>query len=204
MLQAPLSEASFTARLHGEIRTGRPLIVTAAEAEAARFDATCPVLVTGMGKVRAAMELTRALSSAQARPRAIVNLGTAGALKDTLSGIVEVSRVIQHDLPDDVLHQLSGAHYGRPLTISPSPGATLATGDAFIADGRARTRLAEHADLVDMEGYAIASVAERFGVPVRIVKYVSDQADESAQRAWPDAAAEASGVLADWIREHLV
>ncbi|MFI0240538.1 nucleosidase [Streptomyces sp. NPDC016845] len=201
MLQAPLSEPSFAARLHGEIRRDRPLIVTAAEAEAARFDDTCPVLVTGMGKVRAAMELTRALSTA--RPRAIVNLGTAGALKDGLNGIVEVSRVVQHDLPDDVLHQLSGTHHGRPLTISPHPGATLATGDAFIADGRTRRQLAAHADLVDMEGYAIASVAERFALPVRIVKYVSDRADESAQRSWPEAAAAASDVLADWIREHL-
>ncbi|MET9498799.1 nucleosidase [Streptomyces sp. NPDC006552] len=201
MLQAPQCEASFAARLRGEIRTDQPLIVTAAEAEAARFDGTWPVLITGMGKVRAAMELTRVLSSA--RPRVIVNLGTAGALRDSLSGIVEVSRVIQHDLPDGVLHRLSGAHYGRPLTISPHPGATLATGDAFVADGRTRAHLAERADLVDMEGYAIATVAERFALPVRIVKYVSDHADESAQRAWPQAAAAASDVLAGWIRRHL-
>ncbi|MEW1648191.1 nucleosidase [Streptomyces sp. NPDC091219] len=201
MLLAPLPETSFTGRLRGEIRPDRPLLVVAAEAEAARFDDTFPLLITGMGKVRAAMELTLALSSA--RPREVVNVGTAGALKDSPNAVVEVARVIQHDLPDDVLHQLSGAYYGSPLTVRPGPGLTLATGDSFIADSRTRTLLAERADLVDMEGYAVASVAQRFGLPVRIVKYVSDQADESAATAWPDAAATASGVLADWIGRHL-
>ncbi|MFI1505296.1 nucleosidase [Streptomyces sp. NPDC020597] len=176
--------------------------MTAAEAEATHFDDSLPVLITGMGKVRASVELAWALSSA--RPREIVNLGTAGSLGGSLSGAVEVSRVIQHDLRDEVLHRLSGVCYGRPLTVRSEPGPTLATGDCFVADGRTRTLLAERADLVDMEGYAIASVAERFGLPVRIVKYVSDQADESAERAWPEAAAVASGVLADWMRRHLV
>lgn len=202
MLFSPEAAPSFTVPLRGEIRPDRPLIVTAAEAEAARFDDTFPVLITGMGKVRAAMELTLALSSA--RPREIVNLGTAGALKASLSGLLEVSRVIQHDLPDDVLRRLSGVSYGRPLTLRPETGPTLATGDAFVTDGRVRDLLAERADLVDMEGYAIASVAERFGVPVRIVKYVSDRADEAAEAAWPEAAAAASDVLAHWIRDHLV
>ncbi|MEU8693740.1 nucleosidase [Streptomyces sp. NPDC048665] len=202
MQLSPLPEASFTARLRGAVRPDRPLIVVAAEAEAACFDDTFPVLVTGMGKVRAAVELTLALSSA--RPREIVNVGTAGSLRDLPCGVVEVSQVIQHDLPDEVLHRLSGVHYSRPLTVRPEPGPTLATGDAFVADGRTRALLAERADLVDMEGYAIAAVAERFGVPVRIVKYVSDQADESAEREWPEAAAVASGALADWMRRHLL
>jgi adenosylhomocysteine nucleosidase len=201
LLPAP-PEAAFTARLRGRIRPDLPLIVTAAEAEAARFDDALPVLITGMGKVCAAVELAWALSSA--RPQEIVNVGTAGSLGGSLTGVVEVSRVIQHDLPDEVLHRLSGVHHGRPLTVRPDPGPTLATGDSFVADGRTRALLAERADLVDMEGYAIASVAERFGLPVRIVKYVSDQADELAERAWPEAAAVASGVLADWMRRHLI
>ena len=51
------------------------------------------------------------------------------------------------------------------------------------------------ADLVDMEGYAIAWVARRFGVPVELIKLVSDPADESAGTLWVDGVAECSRVL---------
>ena len=47
-----------------------------------------------------------------------------------------------------------------------------------------RDRLAERADLVDMEGYAVAFACRRLGVPVRLVKHVSDRADDSALD-WP-------------------
>ncbi|UUZ59166.1 hypothetical protein [Nocardioides sp. B-3] len=52
-----------------------------------------------------------------------------------------------------------------------------------------------------MEGYAVAWAAQQFGVPVRLVKHVSDSADESAMD-WP-AAIEASAVeLGAWLREN--
>src|SRR3712207_8189119 len=45
--------------------------------------------------------------------------------------------------------------------------------------------LAQRAHLVDMEGYAVAYAASELGVPVRLVKHVSDNADDSAL-AWVD------------------
>ena len=63
----------------------RPLLVCALPAEAAHLHAgDLPVLITGLGKVEAAVSVTRALSTA--RPAFIVNLGTAGALRDGLTG----------------------------------------------------------------------------------------------------------------------
>ena len=60
----------------------------------------------------------------------------------------------------------------------------LATGDVFVTDPLVRARLAEVASLVDMEGYAVAYACRQFGVPVRLVKHVSDDADEGALD-WP-------------------
>ncbi|MEU6540463.1 nucleosidase [Streptomyces sp. NPDC047000] len=198
----PVFHPAFHPVLHGEIRGDRPLIVAAVEEEAARLDDRFPVLITGMGKVNAATALAVTLSEG-GPPREIVNLGTAGALKEGFHGLQVISRVLQHDLDTALLHTLSGRVYGAPLTVVQAPGPTLATGDTFVTDPAVRDRLAEEADLVDMEGYAVVAVARRLGVPVRLVKYVSDRADESARTTWPDAVDHAAGILAGWVDTHL-
>ncbi|MFD9645318.1 nucleoside phosphorylase, partial [Streptomyces sp. NPDC059082] len=68
----------------------------------------------------------------------------------------------------------------------------------FISDEAARARLAERAPLVDMEGYALAAAAELAGVPLRIVKHVSDEAGDGAARTWRESVAECARALADW------
>jgi hypothetical protein len=60
----------------------------------------------------------------------------------------------------------------------------LASGDAFIADTATRDVLGKRADLVDMEGYALATAAAAVAVPVSMAKHVSDEADEYAARWW--------------------
>jgi hypothetical protein len=49
-----------------------------------------------------------------------------------------------------------------------------------------------------MEGYAVAATWERFGVPVWIVKCVSDAADAEAALSWRDTLDVASQQLAGW------
>ncbi|WP_229799060.1 phosphorylase family protein [Planomonospora parontospora] len=82
-------------------------------------------------------------------------------------------------------------------------GPILATGDAFIADEAARERLAARAHLVDMEGYALASAAASAGVPIRIVKHVSDDAGDGAAKSWRESVADCARSLADWTARHL-
>ncbi|MFB6840977.1 nucleosidase [Streptomyces sp. NPDC056361] len=183
--------------LLGEITTDRPLLVVAVKEEAQFLDTDLPVLLTGMGKVNAATALATVLGRGP-RPSGIVNLGTAGALRAGWTGTHVVGTVVQHDLDGELLATLTGETYGAPLTLPDGGDVVLATGDAFIADEAARVRLAERAALVDMEGYALATAAGLAGVPLRIVKHVSDEAGDGAARSWRESVAECARALADW------
>jgi len=189
-------------QLIGEINVGRPLLVLAVREEAQYLGSGLPVLLTGMGKVNAATALATVLARGP-RPSGVVNLGTAGALRPGWTGTHVIGTVIQHDLDSRVLRNLTGETYGAPLTLVDAGGPTLATGDSFISDEASRERLAAQAPLVDMEGYALAAAADRAGVPLRIVKHVSDDAGEGAARTWRESVADCARVLADWAAEHL-
>ena len=205
--------------LIGTIDPSHPLVVVALEQEARHFVTDFPVLVTGVGKVRAALAVAGVLG-AGVRPREMVNVGTAGGLHPGMAGTHEVSTVFQHDYDDLALHAVTERHDGPPLALSatravvpsssnpPSaPGGpaapVLATGDMFVAGGSVRDRLARVADLVDMEAYAIAAAGAVLGVPTRLVKHVSDPADESAGDAWVDGVDACAHVLAEWVSARL-
>ena len=183
--------------LLGEIAADRPLLVLAVKEEAQFLDTDLPVLLTGMGKVNAATGLALALGRGP-RPSGIVNLGTAGALRPGMTGTHVIGTVVQHDFDGRLLATLTGESYGAPLALPDGGDTVLATGDTFISDEAARARLAEQAALVDMEGYALAHVAATAGVPLRIVKHVSDEAGEGAARTWRESVAECARALAEW------
>ncbi|MER5965297.1 nucleosidase [Streptomyces sp. NPDC002057] len=183
--------------LLGAITADRPLLVLAVKEEAQFLDTDLPVLLTGMGKVNAATALASVLGRGP-RPSGIVNLGTAGALRPGMTGTHVIGTVVQHDFDGRLLATLTGESYGAPLTLPDGGDTVLATGDTFISDETARARLAEQAALVDMEGYALAHAAGIAGVPLRIVKHVSDEAGEGAARTWRESVAECARVLADW------
>ncbi|MER5865308.1 nucleosidase [Kitasatospora sp. NPDC002040] len=187
-------------RLLGTITPDRPLLVVAAEEEAAHFGDSLPILLTGIGKINATAALATVLARGE-RPTEILNLGTAGALRSGWEGTHEVARVLQHDLDTPVLRALTGRTYGAPIGLDLASGPVLATGDLFVSDPAARDRLAEQADLVDMEGYAIATVARRAGLPVRLVKHVSDEAGTGADRTWRESVDACGKHLAAWLRE---
>ncbi|HWI44149.1 MAG TPA: nucleosidase [Nocardioides sp.] len=178
----------------------RPLIVAATAAEAAHVPAGMEVLVTGVGKTAAATALTRHLTTrADLRDLELVNLGTAGALHD-VEGLFEVGTVINHDISAEALRAFG---YDPRERLVVGPGETvLASGDVFVSDPAVRARLASQAQLVDMEGYAVAYVAAELGVPLRIVKHVSDNADEGALD-WLHLVDRSARVLGDWAAQNL-
>jgi adenosylhomocysteine nucleosidase len=188
-------------RLHRTISPDLPLLVVALEEEATHLHVSeLPVLVTGAGKVNAAIAVASIL--AERSPTRVVNLGTAGALHDDMTGTHVVGSVTQHDLDDAALFALSGLHFGEPVSLGDGP--RLVTGDTFVSDAATRARLAQSADLVDMEGYAVARAAVAAGVPVTLVKQVSDNADEGAGRSWRQTVDDCAEVLGMWVQRNLL
>jgi adenosylhomocysteine nucleosidase len=160
-------------------------VVVAVRPEAAYLE-SFDVVLTGIGKVAAAVAVSAAI--AERRPSWVLNVGTAGALRDGLEGAHTIGRVIEHDVDHAALGALIGEEVSGEVILDPSSPVTLATGDAFVADPGLRLALAARADLVDMEGYAIARACERAGIECRIVKVVSDAADADAGLTWREQA----------------
>jgi adenosylhomocysteine nucleosidase len=185
------------------------LVVAALKEEVAHLPSYVDVLVTGVGKARAAAAL--AVRLAATRPSVVVNVGTAGGVDGVITGLVEVTWVTQHDFPYDAIEGLVGSTIDRgfvlradrppqPASTAPPDSTALATGDVFVAsadDARRLTTAGIH--LVDMEAYGYASVCAEFGVPFRCVKVVSDAADEAAGDSWLDTIDACARSLGDWV-----
>ena len=177
------------------------LVVAATTAEAAYVPEHLPVVVTGLGKTAAAVATTRALAGVDLTRTCVVNVGTAGALRDGLEGLWLPGVVLNHDMNADAVRAL-GYDPEERLELEGGDGTVLASGDVFVTDPAFRGTLARQADLVDMEGYAVAYACRRMGVPVRLVKHVSDNADASAFD-WPQLVDRSARVLGAWLEEHV-
>ncbi len=171
--------------------------MVATEAEAEHVPPGMRLVVTGIGKTAAAVATTRAVL--QERPSLVVNIGSAGALRDGVTGLFEVGTVVNHDMNGDAIRALGYDPLDR-LVLGASE-TVLASGDVFVTDPEVRSRLASYAHLVDMEGYAVAYAARHLGVPVTLVKHVSDNADESALD-WASVVSVSARALGEWLTTH--
>lgn len=204
MRKVPRLQVAAGALGYGE-RVTTTLFVSATREEAAYLPAGTDLIVTGIGTLNCAIALTRELASRTQLPDRIINIGTAGGLRDGIGGVYEIARVFQHDFSSDLISQMLGRPYpnGRGLPVSGRlPVAHLATGDAFISDTATRDRLAQSAHLCDMEGAAVAAVAASFDIPVTLLKQVSDNADEGAATTWFEAVDAGARELYDALITH--
>lgn len=183
---------------------GVRLLVAALDAELVAFPAELEGfdrLVTGPGKLQAAYGLTRALSLRDYEE--VLVLGTGGAIDPELTGTVyEISAAVQHDVSD--LDGIVGQHVSLPPRVEiDREGVTIATGDHFVDDAE-RVELIRGlgAGMVDMETYAYIWVAQQFGVPIRVIRAVSDRAQDDAITDWRTTVTVCSGILREWMREN--
>ncbi len=178
------------------------LVVAATTSEAAYVPDGVPLVITGMGKTNAAIETTRALLGyGDTTGLTVLNIGTAGALRDGYAGLHRPSVVINHDLSADAIRAL-GHDPEECIELLTGDGTVLASGDVFVTDPGVRSALAKRAELVDMEAYGVALACRRLGVDLELVKHVSDNADASAFD-WPSLVDASAQVLGAWLVERL-
>ena len=176
------------------------LVAMALPAEGAgRFESEgIEVLYTGVGKVNAAIALTRRLSRLRREGREaplVVNFGTAGSARIPRRTLVACRRFVDRDMdvgalgftpgvtPFDALPPL----LEFPPVFDGLTEAVCGSGDSFA--------IADHGpacDVVDMEAYALAKACLIEGADFSCAKYVSDGADANAAAHWKENVAGAA------------
>ena len=178
------------------------LVAVALRQEAAYLDELgVDVVLTGAGKVSAAVAVSRAL--AEGRPSEVLNIGTAGALRPGLAGLYRIGRVAEHDFDVRAIERITGDTFPGEIELDATADTSLVTGDVFVQDEALRAALARRAHLVDMEGYAVARACVAFGVPCTMLKVVSDEASAGAVRSWVETIDESARAIAEAVRAHL-
>jgi adenosylhomocysteine nucleosidase len=152
--------------------------------------ASVPVLYTGVGKVNAAIALTRKLVEAcrgGARQPLVVNFGTAGSTNLPPRTLVACRRFVDRDMDVGALGFAPGVtpfdELPPVLEFPPAfpelPEAVCGSGDSF-----ATAHAGIDCDVVDMEAYALAKACKVAGADFACAKYVSDGADARAAEHW--------------------
>jgi adenosylhomocysteine nucleosidase len=168
------------------------LVVFALRAESAGvFEAAnVPVLYCGVGKVNAAIALTRELTRYAQRglamPR-VLNFGSAGSRCHPAGTLVESHEFVQRDMDVGGLgFELGVTPFDEVppcLRFEPAfahlPKAVCGSGDSF-----ATGLIGMECAVVDMEAYALAKVCWLEKARFACAKYVSDGADHTAAEDW--------------------
>lgn len=153
-------------------------------------------VMTGVGPVEAAVAVTRALADAKighGLPDLVVSLGSAGSATLEHTGVYQAISVSYRDMDATALG------FGRGVTpfldlpavlpLEPQiPGiarARLSTG-ANVVSGVSYEAI--DADMVDMESFAVLRACQSFGVPLVVLRGISDGVSELTG-------------IADWTRD---
>ncbi len=186
-----------------------PVLVVMAlpEEGAGRFEqGGIPVLYTGIGKVNAAIALTRRFAGYREAQRPlplVVNFGTAGGKTVPVRTLVGCRRFVDRDMDVGALGFAPGVtpfdRLPALLEFAPRfaalPDAVCGTGDSFATRPQA-----QDCDVVDMEAYALAKACRIEGAEFACAKYVSDAADADAAAHWQENVAGAADAFVGLYR----
>lgn len=162
-----------------------PLYVFALESEALNLFDDKNLLFVGVGKINATYQLTKKI--VQARPSIIINLGSAGSSLHPRGSVVCCTQFIQRDMD---VRMLGYELYETPshnsnkileygLSIEGLEKGICGTGDNF------ETNLSTtDYNVVDMEAYSLAYIAQQEQIPFLCLKYISDGANNDAPLEW--------------------
>jgi len=168
------------------------------------------VLYTGVGKINATYKLTERLTDYNwAKPKLVINYGTAGSRKIKKGQIVDCTKFIQRDM------DVTGLGFMKTQTpfennipiildfdhVEFNPigkKVSCGSGDSFVED-----RTNYYGEVVDMEAYALAKVCWLFGIPFISFKYITDGADEQSHEDWEKNLADGIKVFKDKVLNYV-
>ena len=135
----------------------------------------------GVGKVNAALAVCR--FSQKFKPKVILNFGTAGSLRDDLTGLVEATSFYQRDMDARPMGFLLGQTPFEDDTCIAfgKDGVSCGSGDSFVTSEPELMT-----DIVDMEAFALAKFAVQTDLDFRCFKYISDGANSEAPKSWKE------------------
>jgi len=160
------------------------LIITALESEL-KPSALPPglnIVYSGIGKINAALMTAKAIH--QFNPSKIINFGTVGKINPQLDALVDIGKVIQRDMMAEPLAPRGQIPFCKqPSEYLSSGEYVCGSGDSFVT-GTDPWLLSQGVDVVDMELFAIAFVANQHQIPWYAYKFISDDANDSSGDVW--------------------
>lgn len=178
-----------------------PLFVFALETESMQLFPENQTIHTGIGKVNATYALTKRIM--QDKPSIIVNLGSAGSSTFPKGSVVCCTKFIQRDMDASAIgvekyitpfssNNSSILEYG--LAVSFLPNGICGSGDSFVINHNSTDY-----NIIDMEAYALAQIAQYENIPFLCLKYISDGANDQAGSDWNNEVNEAAKALDNTI-----
>ena len=179
------------------------LIIAALETELKRdaLPAGVEIVYSGIGKINAALASIKAID--QLSPRKIINFGTAGKINPDLSGLLEIGKVIQRDMMAEPLAPRGKTPFcERPYEYHSSGKHVCGSGDSFVTSSDPWL-LNQGVDVVDMELFAIAYVANHHQIPWHSYKYITDDANEASGNEWHEKVNHGQDLFVEQLKQIL-
>lgn len=161
---------------------------------------TADFVITGMGQENA----RRVSSEVMAAPYTMcIASGFAGALKEHQNvGDIVVARTVQQ-LGTSVSLQCSPQLFRSAIEAQSIGADVLLTTDKLAGTAAEKKQLGRFADVIDMESFAVLSVASERGVPAIAIRAISDRVDEDIPAGIETTVDETGRVRASGVARYL-
>lgn len=163
------------------------LFVFALESEAGDSFNHVNKLITGIGKVNAAVALTKELG--KKIPKLIINLGSAGGYGFGKGEVICCTKFIQRDMDAQGLgfKKFETPLSGIPIVIDHGIEMKgLKIGICGSGDSFETNHINSEYNVIDMEAYPLAWIAKQENIPFLCLKYISDDAGSDAANDWAE------------------
>ena len=190
----------FLSRMSAEPMAAQPFLMFQL---AGKSHPPCIVVISGMGKVAATVAATHLVLVH--RVSSLVNAGLCGRLimdnRWTVGNLFRIDTAVEGDC--DRFGQREPAMVCDTRRFSELAPARLVTCDRPVFNAAWRIKMALVGELADMEGAAVARVAQLYGIPCSMIKGISDLADETGPQYVARNIDWVSGRIADALAHEL-